>query len=155
MADSVNFTNSLNTPTTASTASTSASATATTKKTGNQELGKDDFLKLLITQLQYQDPLKPMDDQQFIAQMAQFSSLEQMQNLNTSMQMTQATAYIGKQISWTDDKGALQNGVVSSVKVVDKVAKLIVGDQTADLAKILEVSNPSTTGTTTTGTTTT
>ncbi|NBF40942.1 MAG: flagellar hook assembly protein FlgD [Spirochaetes bacterium] len=48
-----------------------------------QEMGKDEFLKLLITQLQNQDPTSPMEDKQFIAQMAQFSALEQMTNMST------------------------------------------------------------------------
>ena len=49
-------------------------------------MGKDEFLKLLITQLQHQDPTNPMEDREFIAQMAQFSSLEQMLNINTNME---------------------------------------------------------------------
>lgn len=60
----------------------SANKTLKNGKGISQELGKDDFLELLITQLQHQDPTAPMDDKQFIAQMAQFSSLEQMTNLS-------------------------------------------------------------------------
>jgi len=53
------------------------------RQTGSlQTLGKDDFLQLLVTKLQHQDPLKPMDDEDFIAQLAQFSSLEQMNNIS-------------------------------------------------------------------------
>jgi len=52
-------------------------------------LGKDAFLNLLVTQLRNQDPLNPMEDKEFIAQMAQFSTLEQIQNLNTNLQSSQ------------------------------------------------------------------
>lgn len=62
----------------------SATATSTTNKATNT-LGKDAFMKMMIAQLQNQDPLNPMDGTAFVAQLAQFSSLEQMQNLNTVM----------------------------------------------------------------------
>ncbi len=70
-----------------------------------QQLGKDDFLKLLVTQLTYQDPTAPVKDQQFIAQMAQFSSLEQMQNISKSLSRLaeqQAHQIIGRYVAGRD-----------------------------------------------------
>ncbi len=61
------------------------------KKTQSGDLDKDAFLRLLVTQLQNQDPLNPMEDREFIAQMAQFSSLEQIQNLNKTFESAQTT----------------------------------------------------------------
>jgi flagellar basal-body rod modification protein FlgD len=76
----------------------------------NGALGKDAFLKILITQLQNQDPTSPMDDREFIAQMAQFSSLEQMQNMTQAMenllssqqetQLMSYTNFVGKEVKW-------------------------------------------------------
>lgn len=64
----------------------------------NANLGKDEFLKILVVQLQNQDPLNPMEDREFIAQMAQFSTLEQIQNLNNSVTFSRAYDLIGKNI---------------------------------------------------------
>lgn len=63
----------------------SSSTTSTTKAKGKSTLGKDDFLNLMIKQLKYQDPLNPADGSAYASQLAQFSSLEQLQNLNDNM----------------------------------------------------------------------
>jgi len=111
----------INTSTTTNAVTTNNSTT-----TAKSSLGKDDFLKMLVAQLQNQDPLKPMDDTAFVAQMAQFSSLEQMQNLNSSTLATQANGMIGDTVTWTNDDNEIFEGVVKGVSIVSGEAKLIV-----------------------------
>jgi flagellar basal-body rod modification protein FlgD len=93
-----------------------------------QVLGKDDFLQLLMKQLAYQDPLAPMEDKEFIAQMAQFSSLEQMTAMSEGFSRlsrdfgriadvisgTEAASALGKQVELTDGERVVQ-GVVRAV----------------------------------------
>ena len=91
-----------------------------TQKAKASSMGKDDFLQLLVTQLQNQDPLSPMDSTGFTAQLAQFSSLEELQNINetlsgvgssqTILTNSQAVDYIGKQIQAVGDKLHLNEG---------------------------------------------
>jgi flagellar basal-body rod modification protein FlgD len=70
----------------------------TPRATGQmQSLGKDDFLKLLVSKLQNQDPLKPMDDQSFVAELAQFSSLEQMGNIADGIDKQNQLSYLQSQ----------------------------------------------------------
>lgn len=123
-------------------ASSSSNNSSTTKT--SQDLGKDDFLNLLVTQLKYQDPLSPMEDKEFISQMAQFTSLEQMKNMNNSVQITQATSFIGKQVTWADSQGNEVKGIVKSVKIVNGEARVIVGNETLELKQILSVSEVAT-----------
>lgn len=119
--------------------SATASPAAKTKETG---LGKDDFLKMLVTQLKNQDPLKPMDDTAFVAQMAQFSSLEQMQNLNSATLATQANGMIGKNVTWTDIDNVVQTGKVTAVKfTTGKPPALLVGTVNVPVDKVTQVTD--------------
>lgn len=116
-------------------------------------MGKDDFLKLLTTELRYQDPLQPMDNKDFIAQMAQFSSLEQMNNVADAIEslkseligqyqqgaLTQGAILIGKQVAGTDADGNIITGIVDRVQMLDGIVRLVIGEQTLDLTQVTEV----------------
>lgn len=108
------------------------------------QLGKDDFLKLLVTQLQYQDPLSPMDNTEFIAQTAQFTALEQMQNLNQTMTNAQAFQTIGKGVfmnTMNEQTGQYEMiyGVVQSVDIKNGKPYLNIGNKSAPYEDIYRV----------------
>lgn len=96
-----------------------------TKTAGNPSLGKDAFLNLLVTQMKYQDPLNPTSDKEFLAQLAQFSSLEQLTNINASMdklntattqqQMFSAVSFIGKEVKAKGDSLSKSGDTVSTL----------------------------------------
>jgi len=112
--------------------------TATTSKSSYEvggSLGKDEFMRLLVTQLQNQDPLEPMDSHEFIAQLAQFSSLEQLQNINDKLddltaQLSGAANLIGHEVE------ALGTIVNVEAGVSDKIYFDLASDATAVFASI-------------------
>jgi flagellar basal-body rod modification protein FlgD len=129
-----------------------ASAKTDTVGTPGSNLGKQDFLKLLMAQLQNQDPLKPMDDSQMIAQMAQFSALESTQNLTSVLQqssnmqtVTQAGALIGKYIEAQQADGTSISGAVSGVTFEStngmEAPTLLVNGTDVDYSTIRQVSS--------------
>lgn len=97
--------------------------TAASQNLQSGTLGMKDFLKILLTQLNYQDPMKPMDNQQFMAQMAQFSSLQQTQQLNanieklvTNQASLQSVGLIGRTVDISAN-GSVITGKVTSLSL--------------------------------------
>ena len=116
---------------------------ATTRST-TANMGKDEFLKILVAQLQNQDPTEPMKDTDFIAQMAQFSSLEQMQQLNAGFGYTQAYSLLGKTVTSTitgsDGNQSVVSGVVSGVTTVSSQPYLVVNGNLVPMSSKFVVS---------------
>lgn len=118
-----------------STGSPSAS-TQLQNTTAGAQMGKDQFLKLFVAQLQHQDPMNPMQDQDFMGQMASFSTLEQVTNLASAneaiaanLQLSQSVGLIGRTVTYTDAAGASQTGRVEKVsQTEDGTSVLTVGD---------------------------
>lgn len=110
---------------------------------GSSELGKTEFLQLLVCQMQNQDPLNPQDDTDFIAQLAQFSALEQMTNMNATMTNTSAYSLVGKEVivSSKDSTGALTEarGVVDYVEIKNGEAYLSVDGKTYSIDDLVQV----------------
>ena len=102
-------------------------------------LDKDAFLKLLLTELKYQDPLNPTDDKAFIAQMAQFSSLEQMQNISKALLLSQSCSMIGRQI-YAQSKDKEISGVAEAVIIRNGAPFIRVGEDETPIESVTEIS---------------
>ena len=112
----------------------------------NSELGQDAFLKLLVAQLKYQDPLNPADGAEFLAQTAQFTMVEKLADLEaqgqstvTSQQQMQAAQLVGRQVTYVDSTGNLVEGVVESAEYTPDGQSLTIGGQAVELDNITKV----------------
>ncbi|MEH7273619.1 flagellar hook capping FlgD N-terminal domain-containing protein [Neobacillus vireti] len=103
-----------------------------------QELGKEAFLKILVTQLQQQDPTQPQKDGEFVAQMAQLSVLEQLSNLNNSLtayldssnNLSQYSYVLGNKVTWTNpETNAEESGTVTGINYKNNQVYYKIGDQ--------------------------
>ena len=109
----------------------------TTSRIPVKSLGQDDFLKLLVAQLGNQDPMNPKSDTDFIAQMAQFSSLEQSKSMQADISRLQAVSLLGQQVNLiqTNQQGeeTLIRGTVSAVQMEAGKPKIVVDGQSYEL----------------------
>jgi flagellar basal-body rod modification protein FlgD len=115
----------------------------------NDELDKDAFLKLLVAQLRYQDPSSPMDTSQFMAQTAQFTSVEKLTQLADSQTalvasqgFLQAAAVVGQTVSWTTPEGTEATGRVSAARFGPSGPVLTVGDTEVPIAMVTRLTSP-------------
>jgi len=119
---------------------------STASRVPQKQLGQGDFLKLLAAQFQAQDPMKPMEDTAFIAQMAQFSSLEQssalakdMAALRTDQLRVTANSYLGHRVTVDLGEGKTASGDVTAVDTSGAEPRLVVGGKPFAVSSVLRV----------------
>ncbi len=130
---------------TSNTQTTSADSSAYAGRVPQKTLGQDDFLKLITVQLAKQDPMKPMEDTSFIAQMAQFTALEQSNQmvkgfgeLRSASELASASTLLGREV--TVDGGTSDvTGAVTGIDAADGTPKLIVGGKLYSLSALKQV----------------
>lgn len=120
----------------------------TSTRVPKQQLGSEDFMKLLAVQFQSQDPMKPMEDTAFIAQMAQFSSLEQSNSLVKEMgllrsdqQNLAANGMLGRTVTVSDAKGNPVIGQVSAVISTNDGPSLVINGKEFSLSTVTRIEN--------------
>lgn len=125
----------------------------TTPVNGNSQLSQTAFLQLMVAQMKYQDPLQPQSNSQFMAQLAQFSTLQQMTTLaQTDSQVLQTLSSIqtmdslnlahqmlGTQVQVTDTSGSTLSGNISAVKMVNGEPQVVVNGQPYPLTSIVQM----------------
>ncbi len=125
--------------------STTASSLAKKTKKSGSTMDKEAFLKLLVAQMKYQDPLEPTSNTEFVSQYAQFSSLEQMQNMSATLELSRASTLVGQTVSvnTTDSTGKSTTiqGVVDYVVYENNKAYVSIGGELYSLDDVYGVAN--------------
>lgn len=106
-----------------------------TRRPAAGALGKDEFMQLLVAQLRYQDPMRPMEDRDFAAQLAQFSALEQMAELARWQRLSFSMGLVGRQVTASVD-GAEVTGTVAGIRLKDGRPLLLVGGREVELDQL-------------------
>lgn len=106
-----------------------------------KEMDRDAFLKILMTQLANQDPTQPMQDREFIAQMAQFSSLEQMNKVSQMNSMMLGAQLIGKTVAYLGEDGEVKTGEVTGVQKSGGLVYVAIGNKMIDLNHVDSISS--------------
>ena len=127
----------------------SSTDTAGAARVPKQILSQGDFLKLLVAQMTSQDPMNPMDNQDMLAQMVQFSTLQGNTNMQTaltqmqsSQSLLQANSLLGRQVTLQLNDSTIVQGVVSAVDVSSGTAQIAVNGALFDLSQVLAISTP-------------
>jgi flagellar basal-body rod modification protein FlgD len=122
----------------------STQSTATSATTGG--FSSDDFMKLLIAQLQNQDPLEPMKPEQFMGQLAQLQSVTELSQLDDTMssmassqQMTGLAGLLGHTVTWTDSAGGTHSAKVTGLSRESGTTRLVAGSDTIDWSSVSSV----------------
>jgi flagellar basal-body rod modification protein FlgD len=123
-------------------AATSTGSPASAATAPSQTLGINDFMKLLATQFEEQDPLQPMDDTAFIAQTAQFTALQQTTTLTQNMTQMAANSYIGRQVMVNSSTGQTVTGTVSGVDTSGTTPNLLINGAEYPLSNLLSIDPP-------------
>jgi flagellar basal-body rod modification protein FlgD len=123
-------------------------AATTTDALPTDQLGENTFLQLMVAQLRNQDPMNPTDSTQFLAQTAQFTSLEKLEevvNQNAQALSTQmsfgASGLVGRTVTFTDSNGAAQTGTVAGVRFTPDGPILTVSDQDVPISDVTGVTS--------------
>lgn len=118
--------------------------TQNTMKPDAMEISSNDFLKLLITQMQHQDPLSPMEGTEFMSQLSQLQSVSELQEISSqlseSSRLTTPLRMLGRSISYLDESGTVRTGTVSAItRAEDSSFLLSVDDTVIDMSQVLRV----------------
>ena len=115
-------------------------AASSSQQNKSDQIDKEMFLKLLVSQLKHQDPLSPVDNNEFVNQSVQFSTLESMQNLTKDFANIKAMQYLGKSIHFKTGQSAMaQTGIVDSISINEGRMILNVGDKSVDPNSVIKV----------------